>query len=227
MDLLQNEQASDPRLVAPLVWLNKIAATWGYGQPHMSALADRARMLLVRHHIQEEAIGLALAGFMCFDSASQAAEALFREALESNPHRDVQGRACYWLARFLHEQAESIPLPRATPSEFNLEREMEKRWGKEAVEALKAKEPSKLLAEAEKLLIRARLEYPDVGEFGQAKDDTPLEETAARYLHEVRHLMPGCSAPDIAGLDSDGMPLRLSDYRGNLILLENLEPQST
>jgi hypothetical protein len=67
-----------------------------------------------------------------------------------------------------------------------------------------------LAREAEGLFERVATEYADVGE---------VAETARRELFEIRHLAVGKTAPDIRGKDSDGRELRLSDYRGKVVVL--------
>ena len=46
-----------------------------------------------------------------------------------------------------------------------------------------------------------------------------IAEKANAELFEIRHLSIGKSAPDIAGQDQEGRPLKLSDYRGKVVLL--------
>jgi len=46
-----------------------------------------------------------------------------------------------------------------------------------------------------------------------------LGTAAESDLYELRELVPGKLAPDIAGEDVDGEPLRLSDYRGRVVVL--------
>jgi hypothetical protein len=47
-----------------------------------------------------------------------------------------------------------------------------------------------------------------------------LGELADRELFELRHLLPGKPAPEIAGEDIDGKAFKLSDYRGKVVLLD-------
>lgn len=49
------------------------------------------------------------------------------------------------------------------------------------------------------------------GNFGKA---------AEGYLFEIRHLAIGKEAPEVVGEDIDGHPLRLSDYRGKVVVLD-------
>lgn len=46
-----------------------------------------------------------------------------------------------------------------------------------------------------------------------------IGETAKSELYDIRHLGVGKVAPDIAGKDQDGKQFKLSDYRGNVVLL--------
>jgi peroxiredoxin len=218
MDLVDDQRAADPEIVDALVWVSKITATWGSVEPSMSTLGDRARMLLVRHHILRERIGLAMGGMMYICVGSKAAEVLFREGLAKNPHRDVRGRACFWLAMYLKRQAEFIPFLRQ-PEGSTLQTQYEKQWGKDAIEKLKEADPEKLLTEADGLFALTIEQFADVSAFGQKNGDELLGGEARVQLHELRNLAVGKVAPDIIGEDADGKRLRLADYRGNVVLL--------
>jgi peroxiredoxin len=219
MDLVDDQRAADPGIVDALVWVSRMAPTWGSSEPLSTTVGDRARMLLVRHHIASERIGLAMPGMMYLEAGSLAAEVLFREALTRSPHRDVRGRACYWLAMYLKNNAELIPELNQPPGALNPRLWLEKRWGKDAVEKLKAADAEKLLKEAEGLFALVVEQYGDVSSFGQTKDDEPLGGEAWKQLHELRDLAVGKPAPDITGEDAGGKGLRLSDYRGRVVLL--------
>lgn len=71
------------------------------------------------------------------------------------------------------------------------------------------------LAEAERLFERVREEFGDVPRWGET-----LGQLAERDLYEIRHLAIGMVAPEIEGEDVDGVPFRLSDYRGKVVLLD-------
>jgi peroxiredoxin len=219
MQLVDDERAGDPQIVDALVWVSKMTATWGSREPLMSTVGDWARRMLIRHHIEHERIGLALSGMMYLAAGSHAAEALFREALAKSPHREVQGRACYWLAMYLKDQAVWVYLLRPPADAPNLQLWIEKQWGKDAVERIKATDPGKLLEEAEGLFAQAIEQYADVATFGMKKDDNPLRVEAGKELHELRDLGIGRVAPEIVGEDAEGKPFKLSDYRGQVVLL--------
>lgn len=50
--------------------------------------------------------------------------------------------------------------------------------------------------------------------------DTASGHRAERRLFEVEHLQVGCTAPDISGIDLDGVAFKLSDYRGKVVFLD-------
>jgi hypothetical protein len=48
----------------------------------------------------------------------------------------------------------------------------------------------------------------------------PVAKSELAGLLNIDHLAPGKEAPDIIGVDLDGKSLRLSDYRGKVVLLD-------
>lgn len=219
MALVDDERAADPGVVDALVWVSKMAPTLGSKEPLLNSAADRARAMLVEKHIEDERIGLALSGIMYLDSGSQAAETLFRAALEKSPHRQVRGRACYWLAMYLKNRAENVCELRLPPEDRLLEQSLEKRWGSDALVRLRAADPEKSREEAEALFERAIRDYGDVLEFGMKNGDNPLRGRAISELHELRDLGIGRTAPQIVGDDHAGNPLMLRHYRGRVVVL--------
>ncbi|MBS0263604.1 MAG: TlpA family protein disulfide reductase [Planctomycetes bacterium] len=74
----------------------------------------------------------------------------------------------------------------------------------------------KHMAQIESLLARVQKDYGDV----QPDDeDQPLAKLTAGALFEIRHLRPGKQLPEISGTDVAGKPLKLSSYRGKVVLL--------
>jgi hypothetical protein len=67
-----------------------------------------------------------------------------------------------------------------------------------------------LAKEAEELFERVATKYADVEE---------VAEKAKGELFEIRRLAVGKAAPDIRGKDSDVKELKLSDYRGKVVVL--------
>jgi peroxiredoxin len=81
---------------------------------------------------------------------------------------------------------------------------------KEKAGADSPRQAAKLTAEAEQLLERVVARYADV---------KPVAQKARVELHELRHLTVGKVMPDIKGKDSGGKELKLSDYRGKVVVL--------
>ncbi len=72
-------------------------------------------------------------------------------------------------------------------------------------------QPDAGIAEWERLVV----DYPDVDYQGQS-----LSAIVEERLFEHRYLAVGCVAPDIAGRDADGVEFKLSDYRGQVVVLD-------
>ncbi|HEV3142566.1 MAG TPA: TlpA disulfide reductase family protein [Gemmataceae bacterium] len=84
-----------------------------------------------------------------------------------------------------------------------------------AMLAADAEDPSKTAAEAEKLFERCAQEFADVKQ-GTAK----LGDAAQGYLFELRNLAVGKTAPDLESRDIDGKIVKLSNYRGKVVVLD-------
>jgi thiol-disulfide isomerase/thioredoxin len=219
MQLVDEERAADSVIVDALVWVSKMAPTLASKDRRLSTEADRARTILRCLYIKDKRIGLAVSGMMYLDSGSQAAECLFRAALEKSPHREVRGRACYWLAMHLKAQAEHASELKAPHDEVIVGESIERRWGKDAVDRLRASDPGELRKEAEVLFERVVEEYGDVPEFGMKKGDDPLLGKAKNELHELRDLAVGKVAPEIIADDAAGTQLSLCGCRGRVVVL--------
>lgn len=70
-------------------------------------------------------------------------------------------------------------------------------------------------AAAEKLWARLQAEFGDV-EWGQAK----LGSMAKDELDMIKNLFPGSKSPDITGEDTEGKPMKLSDFKGKVVMLD-------
>jgi hypothetical protein len=126
--------------------------------------------------------------------AEEKAADRFLRALEKDKRRAVQGVACLTLGQVLKRRADGL-----------FEKD--------------AKTAAKLRKESEELLARAAERYGDVklrpGRFGPLVGDKAKNE-----LFELRHLSIGLTAPEVSGEDQDGKPLKLSDYKGKVVLLD-------
>lgn len=73
----------------------------------------------------------------------------------------------------------------------------------------------KALAAIEALLERVGRDYADV----KLEDDKTLGKLADAQLYEVKYLQPGKVAPDIEGTEVNGKRMKLSDFRGKVVML--------
>ena len=83
--------------------------------------------------------------------------------------------------------------------------------------------------ENKKATVEAKKQFERViAEFGQVKQrGFPLEALAKPELDELRRLTIGNVAPEIEGQDLDGQPMKLSSYRGKVVVLTFWWPQYT
>ena len=65
------------------------------------------------------------------------------------------------------------------------------------------------------LMRRAMADYPDVPVRGRR-----LADLAGGAIFELERLQIGMDVPDIVGEDVDGVPFKLSDYRGKVVVLD-------
>jgi hypothetical protein len=131
----------------------------------------------------------------------------------SNPDRKVRGAALYAIAGHRIESARAARKLRGPPDDLV---EGYKRWlGPDRVSELVKSDPAALEEDAQRTLERVVREFGDV----PWRDGT-LGSRAEADLRELRDLNVGKEAPEIAGQDLDGVPFRLSDYRGKVVLLD-------
>jgi thiol-disulfide isomerase/thioredoxin len=118
-----------------------------------------------------------------------AGDKLLRAAIDVSPHRKVQGFARYALAISFKRTADARLV--ATP-----------------------KDPDPLETKADTLLQEVIDKYADL-EF----DSSSLGKEAEAAQFELRHLGIGKTAPEIKGADIAGKAMKLSDFRGKVVLV--------
>ena len=92
---------------------------------------------------------------------------------------------------------------------------LEEGGDKESFERFRSRDPDALMKQAEAAFERVVKEFGDVpGGRGE-----PLGQEARSELNEIRNLVPGKPAPEVTGADVDGHPIKLSDYRGRVVLI--------
>ena len=75
-----------------------------------------------------------------------------------------------------------------------------------------------MTAESEKLLDDVVARFADVK--GASAKEKSVADLAKTDLFEIRNLAIGKVAPEVAGEDQDCKPIKLSDYRGKVVVLD-------
>jgi hypothetical protein len=158
-------------------------------------LDDEMVQLVLKHHLSN-----AKMGHLCFDLRYRSRESWVRKLLEEastkHPQKGVRGQALYALGDYHRYSAQP--------------------WGEKLPEA----EEAKMWAEAAKYFTEVTKGYADImTPDGKAK----LGDKAASELTRIKNvpnLKIGKMAPEIVGEDIDGKKVKLSDYRGKVVLLD-------
>ncbi len=132
-------------------------------------------------------------------SARGAGEATLRRVLKLNRHRSVQAHARLALARMLYADADSF-------RDYDPSRSHHNQFARFTVPQVR---------EAEALFVELDGKYANV-----ADGPRTVRDAVGPLLNDLRTLVVGKVAPDIIGKDLDGHPMKLSDYRGRVILIE-------
>jgi len=145
----------------------------------------------------------------------QAAEAIRREHARS----EKLAYLCQELEKSFHRSAPSLlrsvleANPHAevqAPAGFSLAVILKR----QAMEGAGGSANEQAASEAERLFERVMVEHRDV-----KSGEGTLGDRAQTEDFELRHLRVGKVAPEIEGIDLDGQTMRLSDYRGKVVVL--------
>ena len=198
----------DPAAIDSLVW---IASRCMFG-----AEGEQALQILSSKYSTSQQVADYAGTTSRYGEAFLAYEELLRAVLKSNPDRETQASVCLALAAYLKtvkNRAESTLIQISLQGErglapatlLNLNR-------------LKERGFDQLAAESEALFERVIKDYDDV----RIAQNYPQEagKLAKEQLFELRNLSIGNKSLEIAGTDISGKPLTLSDYRGQVVLLD-------
>jgi thiol-disulfide isomerase/thioredoxin len=134
-----------------------------------------------------------------------------QEVMTKNPDREARGNATYALARLKKQESEMLCWLQIAPDYLNAE------WRKAAAEEAKTADSLTLRSEAERLFESVIQTYSNCPV--PVKRELMLGERAGQELYQLQHLWIGQVAPEIDGDDIEGQKLKLSDYRGKIVLL--------
>ncbi|MBL8822774.1 MAG: hypothetical protein JNJ77_09325 [Planctomycetia bacterium] len=155
------------------------------------AVQDEARRLIIQLHLKNPKIEEALPNVARRDRDYD--EALLKSVLAQNPSRSVKGTVSFLLAKSLKAQSESVKIRDA-----DIETKM-----KQAIAAFE-----KVAAEYSEVTLKG------MGMSGNAA------VLANREIDLIKNSAIGKVVQEISGEDLDGVPFKISDYRGKVILLD-------
>jgi thiol-disulfide isomerase/thioredoxin len=141
------------------------------------------------------------------------AEIFLRNAVERSTNPRMKALACFSLGRHQQQLARLAryldnPIRNKALAEY---------LGPENVRRIRSVKPEYLNREAEALFERTIREFADAQPMGQVFPR--LGEQAEGALYRLRNLEIGCKAPELEVEDVDGKPMKLSDFRGQVVAL--------
>jgi thiol-disulfide isomerase/thioredoxin len=179
-------------------------------------LADDIYEWMEKHSLDSDAIlpACRLAWLGAIKSAR--AETFLRAAVDGSKNSKVRALCCYSLARYqeiLFELARDLRDPVRGPI---LRRNLE-RLGPSVNRRLEALDAARLEGDARAFYARTIREFGELQPMG--KDYAPLGEQARGRLFQMDHLSIGRPVPEAEGEDIDGRPMKLSDFRGKVVVI--------
>jgi hypothetical protein len=197
---LAEARAGTPDSLAPLSWILQnaqfampLAPDPGNSMPAALADAIWAVGQLRDHHAESPRIGdlMNMMSYVAWIVGDQAVQELLQEVEKRNSDKSIRAGALFNRATILFEES---PFP--TP------------WLGAAVG-----EPASPSAHTEQAIKLFRVVMADYA-------DTEYAKQASAFIFEAENLQVGMKAPEIAGQDADGKDVRLSQFRGQVVVLD-------
>jgi hypothetical protein len=203
--IVDAEPASEDALTAANWMITRGQAT--------GADMNRAIASLLQNHTKSEVLAITCSALG--RTPTIVAENFLTTVEKVSPHAKVKAQACMNLAHLYKRQAGLVNTMTGMP-EAGL-KNLVGYYGRETVDVLKTADATKLekRAEARYQQVMDNPEYAKV-EYGRGT----LAMTAKTNLYELRFLSIGKTAPEIDGEDIDGNPMKLSDYRGKVVVID-------
>lgn len=147
---------------------------------------------------------------------SRGTEALLRALVDRVEQRDVQGWACYTLGKLLLAYEDDVRYATDEKVEAAAKEAYAKQRGAALVAANVARGAATLRAEG----VAAMRRVVDDFYFADHRKAGYLGAVVTAELFELENLQVGMKAPEIEGVDEDGAPFKLADYRGKVVAVD-------
>jgi thiol-disulfide isomerase/thioredoxin len=172
--------------------------------------AQKAANILSRDHLNLHGAQFGEAAFQVILWPMPVAEKWLQAYLDKSPNRQTRARACLELAlykKWLLERA-------IREMDADWIGRLEKNFGKGSTGYLKELDSHRLTDDAISLLDQL------IGEFGDVEwSGTRLVDIARQHHFQLSKLAIGKASPEIEADDLDGVPFRLTQYRGKVVVL--------
>jgi thiol-disulfide isomerase/thioredoxin len=153
------------------------------------------------------------------DSTFQPLTDFLQKAANKNPNRDVRGQATLALARLTKDKASILVDWESDTNSSNSWFEKHKNFILEEEKNGGAKAASLEAENFYHIVLNKYANCPTLQPTNAFQLKSTLGELAKIELFELEHLTVGKTAPELEGEDIDGQKLKLSDYRGKIVVL--------
>ena len=175
-----------------------------------SADAQKAAKILSRDHLDLHGVQFAETAMQVTLWPMPVAERWLRAYLDKSPNRETRARACLELAlykKWLLERA-------IQEMDADWIERLEKNFSTGSTDYLKKLDPDRLTDDAISLLDRLTGEFGDVESSGER-----FADMARPHHFQLSKLAIGKATPEIEADDLGGVPFKLSQYRGKVVVL--------
>jgi AhpC/TSA family len=205
----------DPEGIAEAEWVARMTRLLRGDNIAIAERCDAAyRLLATAPVLDDSRIGLAIVHAKYIGPRCPEIEPFLRAVLSRSRRQEFVTLARLSLGSYLAETArmhDRLAAPSSGP-------ELMKTLTKDRLDRLRAIDVPKLRGEADDLLERVfGAAARNLDQFRPLLGD--VRNAAAREIYRFRHLRIGQPAPELVGEDIDGMPIRLSDFRGKVVVL--------
>ena len=205
---LASKHADSPAAVDALTW---VALHPAPPDSKVAGLRPKALKALLADHPKDARLGLLCTALVPTIDADS--EAFLRGVLDKAPAAGAKARACASLAHNLKYRARLVL---QLKEEKDALKRWEEAWGKAAVAYLFKRSSDELSKESIKLFERLEKDHADV----KHPTHGDLGQFAKAHLLSLRQpVEEGKAAPQVSGFDMAFKAMKLSDFKGQVVLL--------
>lgn len=144
---------------------------------------------------------------------SEAARKFLEHVMQKSIVETVRGNACYSLAKVWKNRANLVARMKSDPE---ARERLARHYGRELLDLIDATGEETCRRKAEVLMERVVADHADL----PYVRDRKLGDKAKADLFEMRNLRVGMMAPEIEGESIHGEPMKLTDFRGKVVVLD-------